>query len=106
MALHFHPRRVFLEGYTKIGREFQHPGPAAERDQQLISPFHIIFVVTFRYAIITPETWPQWRGDVRSGIKHLMNAVNMEPDQWQLGRTKVFIKAPESVSTTLNMHRI
>ncbi|XP_071795334.1 unconventional myosin-Ie-like [Asterias amurensis] len=50
-----------------------------------------------RYAIITPETWPQWRGDVRSGIKHLMNAVNMEPDQWQLGRTKVFIKAPESL---------
>ncbi|XP_022110259.1 unconventional myosin-Ie-like isoform X1 [Acanthaster planci] len=50
-----------------------------------------------RYAVITPETWPQWRGDVRSGIKHLMNAVNMEPDQWQLGKTKVFIKAPESL---------
>ena len=27
-----------------------------------------------------------------------MTAVNMEPDQWQLGRTKVFIKSPESVS--------
>ena len=26
-----------------------------------------------------------------------MNAVQMEPDQWQLGRTKVFIKNPESV---------
>ena len=27
-----------------------------------------------------------------------MSAVNMEPDQWQLGRTKVFVKSPESVS--------
>ena len=27
-----------------------------------------------------------------------MKAVNMEPDQWQLGRTKVFVKNPESVS--------
>lgn len=26
-----------------------------------------------------------------------MNAVNMERDQWQMGKSKVFIKAPESV---------
>ena len=30
-----------------------------------------------------------------------MMSVNMEPDQWQLGRTKVFIKSPESVSIEL-----
>ena len=30
-----------------------------------------------------------------------MRAVNMEPDQWQMGKTKVFIKAPESVSNSL-----
>ncbi|XP_002738185.2 unconventional myosin-Ie-like [Saccoglossus kowalevskii] len=50
-----------------------------------------------RYAIVTSETWPQWRGDVRSGIKHIMNAVHMEADQWQLGKSKIFIKAPESL---------
>lgn len=50
-----------------------------------------------RYAILTPETWPQWRGDPRQGIKHLMNYVNMDADQWQLGKTKVFIKNPESL---------
>ena len=27
----------------------------------------------------------------------MMNSVNMEKDQWQMGLTKVFIKAPESV---------
>lgn len=30
-----------------------------------------------------------------------MMSVNMEPDQWQLGRTKVFIKSPESVCIEL-----
>ncbi|CAG2209744.1 MYO1 [Mytilus edulis] len=50
-----------------------------------------------RYAILTPETWPNWRGDPKQGIKHLMNTVNMENDQWQLGKTKVFVKNPESL---------
>lgn len=39
-----------------------------------------------------------WRGDEKQGIKHLMNCVNMDPDQWQCGRTKLFVKNPESVS--------
>jgi myosin-1 len=50
-----------------------------------------------RYSLLTPETYPHWRGTVTEGIKHLMQAVNMEPDQWQLGKTKVFIKSPESL---------
>jgi len=50
-----------------------------------------------RYAIVTPETYPSWRGDAQSGVKHLMQAVNMEDDQWQLGKSKVFIKNPESL---------
>ncbi|KAL9988183.1 hypothetical protein ACROYT_G002593 [Oculina patagonica] len=50
-----------------------------------------------RYAILTKETWPIWSGDVRRGVEHLMKAVNMESDQWQLGKSKVFIKAPESL---------
>uniref|UniRef100_A0A670JVH3 Myosin IE n=1 Tax=Podarcis muralis TaxID=64176 RepID=A0A670JVH3_PODMU len=50
-----------------------------------------------RYAILTPETWPSWRGDEKQGVVHLMKSVNMDLDQFQLGRTKVFIKAPESL---------
>ncbi|OWF39023.1 Unconventional myosin-Ie [Mizuhopecten yessoensis] len=50
-----------------------------------------------RYAILTSETWPTWRGDPRQGIKHLMDTVNMDKDQWQLGKTKVFVKNPESL---------
>ncbi|EPQ10477.1 Myosin-If [Myotis brandtii] len=50
-----------------------------------------------RYAILTPQTWPRWRGDERQGVQHLLRAVNMEQDQYQMGSTKVFVKNPESL---------
>ncbi|NXF64255.1 MYO1F protein, partial [Ciccaba nigrolineata] len=50
-----------------------------------------------RYAILTPETWPSWRGDERQGVQHLLRVVNMDPDQYQMGRSKVFVKNPESL---------
>ncbi|XP_068131635.1 unconventional myosin-Ie [Hyperolius riggenbachi] len=50
-----------------------------------------------RYAILTKETWPSWRGDEKQGVLHLLHSVNIDPDQFQLGKTKVFIKAPESL---------
>lgn len=49
------------------------------------------------YAILTPETWPSWRRDERQGVQHLLRSVNMDPDQYQMGRSKVFVKNPESV---------
>lgn len=53
-----------------------------------------------RYAILTKESWPTWRGDEKQGVIHLLRSVNMDQDQFQLGRTKIFIKAPESVGQT------
>ncbi|XP_073400258.1 unconventional myosin-If isoform X4 [Dendrobates tinctorius] len=50
-----------------------------------------------RYAILTPETWPRWRGDERQGVQHLLRSVNMDADQYQMGKTKVFVKNPESL---------
>ncbi|XP_037532423.1 unconventional myosin-Ie [Nematolebias whitei] len=50
-----------------------------------------------RYAILTKETWPQWRGEERQGVLHLLRSVNMDQDQFQLGKNKIFIKAPESL---------
>ncbi|XP_029695291.1 myosin IEb [Takifugu rubripes] len=50
-----------------------------------------------RYAILTKESWPYWKGEERQGVLHLLNSVNMDQDQFQLGKTKVFIKAPESL---------
>lgn len=64
---------------------------------RLLRLLGIIFSI-LRYAILTPETWPQWRGDTKQGIIHLLRSVNMDTDQYQMGRTKVFVKNPESVS--------
>ncbi|CAM4528097.1 unconventional myosin-Ie isoform X1 [Lepidochelys kempii] len=50
-----------------------------------------------RYAILTKATWPSWKGDEKKGVLHLLHSVNMDPDQYQLGKTKIFIKAPESL---------
>ena len=50
-----------------------------------------------RYAIISKETYPRWTGDPLNGIQHIMKTVAMEPSQWQRGKTKIFIKAPESL---------
>uniref|UniRef100_A0A8C0BMF1 Myosin IE n=1 Tax=Buteo japonicus TaxID=224669 RepID=A0A8C0BMF1_9AVES len=50
-----------------------------------------------RYAILTKATWPSWKGEEKQGVLHLLQSVNMEPDQYQLGKSKVFIKAPESL---------
>lgn len=63
--------------------------------------------LSLRYAILTKATWPSWKGEEKQGVLHLLQSVNMDPDQYQLGKSKVFIKAPESVSVaeheSLNM---
>ena len=61
---------------------------------------HVCVFVYFSYALLTPETYPSWNGRVQDGVKHLLLSVNMEPDQWQLGRTKIFVKSPESVGVS------
>ncbi|VBB34855.1 unnamed protein product, partial [Acanthocheilonema viteae] len=51
----------------------------------------------YRYAILSPKTWPNYHGDPREGIKIICQTVNMDRDQYQLGKTKIFIKNPESL---------
>ncbi|KAI8914411.1 P-loop containing nucleoside triphosphate hydrolase protein [Gorgonomyces haynaldii] len=50
-----------------------------------------------RFAILTPETFPKWRGQPRDGIQVIMQSVGLDSKEWQLGTSKVFIKAPESL---------
>lgn len=50
-----------------------------------------------RYAILTKETWPRWQGDERKGVEWILASVRIEKSQYQLGKTKLFVKAPESL---------
>ncbi|KAJ1361072.1 hypothetical protein KIN20_020249 [Parelaphostrongylus tenuis] len=51
----------------------------------------------WRYAILTSETWPCYRGDPVRGCQIICRSVNMDPDQYQMGTSKIFIKNPESL---------
>ena len=58
-----------------------------------------------RYSILTPQTFRDWspfnrggrRGAPQQAIQCIMQQVNMDQSEWQLGQTKVFIKSPESL---------
>ena len=47
---------------------------------------------------MTKETWPQWPGDPKKGCIHILKSSQVAQDEYQMGKTKVFVKAPESVS--------
>ncbi|XP_039275959.1 unconventional myosin-Ie [Nilaparvata lugens] len=61
------------------------------------TPHYIRILFIGRYAILTRETWPHWRGDEKDGVRHILKSVNLDHNNYQLGITKVFIKAPESL---------
>ncbi|XP_071573945.1 unconventional myosin-Ie isoform X1 [Temnothorax nylanderi] len=50
-----------------------------------------------RYAILTKETWPRWPGDVKQGTEWILGSIHIDRSQYQLGKSKLFIKAPETL---------
>lgn len=54
----------------------------------------------FRYAVLTKETWPlgKWKRSAQEGVEHILQFSKVKPDEYQMGKNKIFIKAPESVS--------
>eukprot|EP01122_Echinamoeba_exundans_P000766 TRINITY_DN106_c0_g2_i1.p1 TRINITY_DN106_c0_g2~~TRINITY_DN106_c0_g2_i1.p1 ORF type:complete len:1054 (-),score=319.54 TRINITY_DN106_c0_g2_i1:104-3265(-) len=53
-----------------------------------------------RYKKLSPNTWGvwgEWTGDMRQGCQHIVQASNLDAKQWQLGKTKIFIRHPESL---------
>jgi len=54
-----------------------------------------------RYEILTEETSPknrkQFRGSVQQAVETILRSVQMETSQYQLGKTKLFIKDPASL---------
>ncbi|KAL6430461.1 hypothetical protein ACFW04_007819 [Cataglyphis niger] len=50
-----------------------------------------------RYAILTKETWPRWPGEEKQGVEWILGSAHIDRSQYQLGRSKLFIKAPETL---------
>lgn len=59
-----------------------------------------------RYAILTKETWPRWSGDEKQGVEWILRSIRIDKSHYQLGRSKLFIKAPETVGFTCLLHSI
>eukprot|EP00040_Diaphanoeca_grandis_P032998 m.201050 g.201050 ORF g.201050 m.201050 type:complete len:1279 (+) comp32788_c0_seq6:229-4065(+) len=50
-----------------------------------------------RYKSVAPETWPTYAGDHKTGVKFIVNALGLAPEEYQLGTTKIFIRQPKTV---------
>jgi hypothetical protein len=41
--------------------------------------------------------WGEWSGSAIQGAEQICNDLGLEPGTWQKGKTKIFIRAPETV---------
>jgi myosin-1 len=51
----------------------------------------------FRYKMLSDATYPTFTGTVEEGIRTVFNDMAIQPTQYQMGKTKVFIKNPTTV---------
>jgi len=56
-----------------------------------------------RFKLLTPQTWPNWRGKPEEGIKIILDAAGFGEEEYCFGKSKVFIKKPQMVFHLENM---
>ena len=55
---------------------------------------HVFSVI--RYKCIAPDTWPNYRGNVVDGVRHLVSSQGYSKDV-EFGRSKLFIRSPQTL---------
>ncbi|GAM17836.1 hypothetical protein SAMD00019534_010110 [Acytostelium subglobosum LB1] len=53
-----------------------------------------------RYKKLSSKTWGlwgEWKGDPKEGARTICQDLNLDPAQWQMGTTKIFVRHPETV---------
>ncbi|XP_019878612.1 unconventional myosin IC isoform X2 [Aethina tumida] len=53
-----------------------------------------------RYKCLSKDTWPHYRGDPKDGVQVLVCALGYEKDEYQMGKTKIFIRHPKTLFNT------
>ncbi|XP_043996226.1 unconventional myosin-Ic-like isoform X1 [Gambusia affinis] len=53
-----------------------------------------------RYKPLCPETWPNWNGKLADGVSALVNNLGYKPEEYKLGRSKIFIRFPKTLFAT------
>ncbi|XP_055706186.1 unconventional myosin IC isoform X1 [Phlebotomus papatasi] len=53
-----------------------------------------------RYKCLSKETWPHYRGPAKDGVHILVNTLGYKPDEFRMGKTKIFIRYPATLFAT------
>uniref|UniRef100_A0A803V054 Myosin IH n=1 Tax=Ficedula albicollis TaxID=59894 RepID=A0A803V054_FICAL len=53
-----------------------------------------------RYKCLCPATWPHWHGPAVEGVERLIKHIGYKPEEYKLGRTKIFIRFPKTLFAT------
>lgn len=53
-----------------------------------------------RYKSLCPDTWPTWNGRLVDGVSTLVKHIGYKPEEYKLGRTKIFIRFPKTLFAT------
>ncbi|XP_054612452.1 unconventional myosin-Ih [Dunckerocampus dactyliophorus] len=53
-----------------------------------------------RYKALCPDTWPNWKGTAAEGVQCLIKHLGYKPDEYKMGRTKIFIRHPRTLFAT------
>ncbi|XP_074527408.1 unconventional myosin-Ih [Halichoeres trimaculatus] len=53
-----------------------------------------------RYKPLCPATWPHWRGLPADGVEVLVQHLGYFPNEYKMGRTKIFIRHPRTLYAT------
>uniref|UniRef100_A0A8C9QAV4 Myosin IH n=1 Tax=Spermophilus dauricus TaxID=99837 RepID=A0A8C9QAV4_SPEDA len=53
-----------------------------------------------RYKSLCPDTWPHWHGPPGEGVERLIKYIGYRPEEYKLGKTKIFIRFPRTLFAT------
>ncbi|XP_044286459.1 unconventional myosin-Ic [Varanus komodoensis] len=53
-----------------------------------------------RYKSLCPGTWPTWDGRPQDGVAVLLKHLSYKPEEYKMGRTKIFIRFPKTLFAT------
>ncbi|XP_060048547.1 unconventional myosin-Ih [Erinaceus europaeus] len=53
-----------------------------------------------RYKSLCPDTWPHWHGPAAEGVERLVKYIGYKPQEYKLGRTKIFIRFARTLFAT------
>uniref|UniRef100_A0A8D2B2W7 Myosin IH n=1 Tax=Sciurus vulgaris TaxID=55149 RepID=A0A8D2B2W7_SCIVU len=53
-----------------------------------------------RYKSLCPDTWPHWHGPPGEGVQRLVTYIGYGPEEYKLGKTKIFIRFPRTLFAT------